>query len=677
VTYPLTFRSSATLFTLVLCLATSLLLWAAGAAAQSVDYGALQDLFGQPVTTSVVGTPQRVRDVPADMEIITADDIRRSGAIDIPGILSHVTGLDVERWTNLGADVSVRGYDGPDTPRLLVLINGRQVYLDIYGLTDWAALPVELIEIRQIEIVKGPNSALFGFNAAAGVINIITYNPVFDTMNTAKVSFGSQGYRDGSAVGTVRFGNTLALRLSAGGTLSDDFDTIRAIAASQNIPDRITRSHLGADAHWQINATSEAELEATYGADGRLAETSVWLPAFQETQNHSLSGRYTADTIAGIVTANAYTNWSHISELYGAAQVAYADVLTVATLQDVLKPTANQTIRLSTEYRNSSADTAPVTGAKIYYNIGALAAMWNWDALPALSLTASARLDALWLGRSGPPLAGSDLTNAFWNRQITTPSYNLGAVWRPDEADGVRLTVSRGLQLPSLIALGAVQSKVGVFDFSGNPATAPAVVENYEMDWDRELAGWKAHARVALFYQTTRDIATDNAATIRETANGNLLAWSGNVANSREIGAEFTFKGALAHAWRWGLSYSPRTVSEHFFPGNSEQTAGFDFARTTPRHVVNASLGWSGGPWELDSFFRFQSSSAGLARSDTGVFTLVPLGPVESCDVHAGYRVNDHITLSLAGQNLFLSSARQTVLGKIQQRIVGALSVGF
>jgi hypothetical protein len=61
---------------------------------QAVDYGALEQLFNEPVTTSVTGSPQRVSDVPATIEIITAKDIRRSGAKDIPGVLRHVRGID-------------------------------------------------------------------------------------------------------------------------------------------------------------------------------------------------------------------------------------------------------------------------------------------------------------------------------------------------------------------------------------------------------------------------------------------------------------------------------------------------------------------------------------------------------------------------------------------------------
>jgi iron complex outermembrane receptor protein len=152
--------------------------------AQAIDYGAFEQLLGEPVTASVTGSAQRASDVPATMEIITQDDIRRSGARDIPGILRHVAGVDVLEWANGQADVAVRGYDQSSSPRLLVLIDGRQVYGDYYGFTPWSSLPVELSAIRQIEIVKGPNSALFGFNAVGGVINIITYNPLYDNVNS-------------------------------------------------------------------------------------------------------------------------------------------------------------------------------------------------------------------------------------------------------------------------------------------------------------------------------------------------------------------------------------------------------------------------------------------------------------------------------------------------------------
>ncbi len=74
---------------------SSTALVASAAHAQSIDYGAMEQLFGEPVTTSATGSPRRSTEVPVAMEIISADDIKRSGAVDLPTILSRVAGLDV------------------------------------------------------------------------------------------------------------------------------------------------------------------------------------------------------------------------------------------------------------------------------------------------------------------------------------------------------------------------------------------------------------------------------------------------------------------------------------------------------------------------------------------------------------------------------------------------------
>ena len=106
-----------------------------------------------------------------------------------------------------------------------MLVNGRQVYADIYGYTPWSTLPIELSDIRQIEVVSGPSGALFGFNAVGGVINIVTYDPLYDDVNTASVTAGTQNLIQGTAIATFRFGDKGGMRISIGGRKNDDFTT--------------------------------------------------------------------------------------------------------------------------------------------------------------------------------------------------------------------------------------------------------------------------------------------------------------------------------------------------------------------------------------------------------------------------------------------------------------------
>ena len=198
---------------------------AAPLSAQSIDYGSLEQLFGEPVTTSATGAPLRAAEAPANMTIVTAEDIRRSGARDIPGVLRHVAGVDVLQWTNDYADVSVRGYNQAYSSRTLVLVDGRQVYADYYGYIPWSALPVEMSSIRQIEIVRGPSTGLFSLNAAGGVINIITSNPRYDNVNAVQARAGSQGMVETSGVATYRLESVGALRASGGYRTDGEFSS--------------------------------------------------------------------------------------------------------------------------------------------------------------------------------------------------------------------------------------------------------------------------------------------------------------------------------------------------------------------------------------------------------------------------------------------------------------------
>jgi len=241
-------------------------LTAHGAAhAQSVDYGSLEQLFGEPVTTSATGKPQRASDVPANVETITADAIRRSGADNIPDVLRFVPGLDVRRYGNGAADVGIHGYNRPFNLRLLVLINGQQAYLDDYGRTQWYALPVELDEIRQIEVVKGPNTALFGFNAASGVINIVTWDPLRDRVNSVTARGGTQQYGALSAVGTAQVANWGGVRVSAGGFRERDFvpPALASFDAAHRTDPQRESVAVDARARARLRAGVEATLNAS------------------------------------------------------------------------------------------------------------------------------------------------------------------------------------------------------------------------------------------------------------------------------------------------------------------------------------------------------------------------------------------------------------------------------
>ena len=120
--------------------------------------------------------------------------------------------------------------------------------------------------------------------------------------------------------------------------------------------------------------------------------------------------------------------------------------------------------------------------------MAALGAMWEWSALPSVTLTTAFRTDRWSLERKGPIPADLGLSNADWDRSKMTPSLNVGAVWQASDLDSLRFLVGRGVQLPNLLNLGGQLIPIPPFGWlAGVPNLEPTVVKNYEIGWAREL----------------------------------------------------------------------------------------------------------------------------------------------------------------------------------------------
>ena len=135
--------------------------------------------LGNIQITSVSKKAERLADAAASVYVITADDIRRSGAGTIPEVLRLAPNLQVAQVSAAGYAISARGFNGSNSSapnKLLVLIDGRSVYTPLFSGVFWDAQGVMLEDVERIEVVSGPGGTLWGVNAVNGVINIITRN---------------------------------------------------------------------------------------------------------------------------------------------------------------------------------------------------------------------------------------------------------------------------------------------------------------------------------------------------------------------------------------------------------------------------------------------------------------------------------------------------------------------
>src|SRR5687768_6192274 len=158
---------------------------------------------------------QPISEAPSNVYVITDDDIRQSGAVDLPTVLRRIPGIEVMQTTGADFNVSMRGNNQLSANKLLVMVDGRSIFVDVQANMYWKALPVTLPEIKRIEVLKGPASVLYGFNAFDGIINIITKSPEEMRGATLQVGGGAYGTISSAAIYANSY-KSLSYRLSYG-----------------------------------------------------------------------------------------------------------------------------------------------------------------------------------------------------------------------------------------------------------------------------------------------------------------------------------------------------------------------------------------------------------------------------------------------------------------------------
>jgi iron complex outermembrane receptor protein len=243
------------------------LLGMASAQAQPEQLASVQlgELSLEQLREVVVWTVGRQREhlgtAAAAVYVISADDIRRSGASTLPEALRLAPMLDVARADANQYAVSARGFNNVLANKLLVLIDGRTVYSPLFSGVFWEAQDVLLEDVERIEVVSGPATALWGTNAVNGLINIITREA--GTTEGASIA-ASLGHRErvGSARLGWRLGESAAARVYA--KTHDRDETHRADGSSVN--DQADGRLFGFRADWKRpDASLMLQAESTEG----------------------------------------------------------------------------------------------------------------------------------------------------------------------------------------------------------------------------------------------------------------------------------------------------------------------------------------------------------------------------------------------------------------------------
>jgi iron complex outermembrane receptor protein len=144
------------------------------------------------------------------IQVITQEDIRHSGATNVPEALRLASNLQVAQVNSSQWAISARGFNNVLANKLLVLIDGRVVYTPMYAGVFWDVQNLLLEDVERIEVISGPGGTLWGANAVNGVINIITKSAQDTKGFFAEAAAGTTL----NGLGSLRYGGKLTDNIS-------------------------------------------------------------------------------------------------------------------------------------------------------------------------------------------------------------------------------------------------------------------------------------------------------------------------------------------------------------------------------------------------------------------------------------------------------------------------------
>jgi len=252
---------------------------AASQPTQNLKALSLEQLGNVEVTTQSK-EPTEVWNTPAAVYVLTNEDIRRSGAATLPDLLRTVPGLEVAEFEGNQWAVGIRGFNSAFSKDILLLIDGRSTYTELFEGVYWDVQDVMLDDIDRIEIIRGPGGTIWGANAVNGVINIITKSAA-GTQGALATGLSGQVDR---FKGAIREGfqlkPNLHLRLFGKGLVREDEQN------PNNDPyDRWHLGHGGARLDWTPNQrdTMTVAADGYTGASGQAVSVGSYSPFAQVT----------------------------------------------------------------------------------------------------------------------------------------------------------------------------------------------------------------------------------------------------------------------------------------------------------------------------------------------------------------------------------------------------------
>ena len=622
----------------------------------------IRQLMQTEVTvTSVSKRPELVHKAASAIYVLTNEDIRRSGAVNIMEALRMVPGVLVSKLNQNRYAISIRGFNQRlGSSKLLVLIDGRSVYTPTDAGVFWIGQDTVLEDIERIEVIRGPGAALWGSNAVAGVINIITKSA--DKTQGSLIAGGIGTEEQGFA--TLRFGGKFenGMNYRVYGKYRD-----RDSGLDTNGNDAFDGKQIGQGGFrtdWKINEHDNLTMQGDYyrlNSDLDFTSRFVSLQAgsapFQGTNaqsGHNFLSRWT-HTLDDTSSYQLQMYYDHLKRKSGVPFDNVVDQFDI-DFQHNFSFWGNHNFSWGLNYRYIDYGLETTSIIENNRETSHLASIFVHDEIELIPQE--------WSVILGAKLEYNSFTDFEIQPSIRT-------AWNPHQNHTVWASVSRAVRIPTVLDHNITINQTlipspGIFG-TGNPTlirqdpntgTNAEELIAYEIGY-RAKINEKFNFDITGYYFDYDNLIASNFGTPAFFQPGppfptgfhdQLPVFNDNSLEGEVYGVELSGQWQVVRNWRLAASYTYVDTQLHAFPGSSvDSSQGFE-AEKEPNHIFNIRS-YLNLPHnlELDTFY-YYVSDRDAATPPVGNFQHIPA--YGRLDVRLGWQPMKNVNLSFVAQNL-------------------------
>ena len=605
----------------------------------------LDELAAVEVTTaSRVARP--MEETPAAVFVITRDDIRRSGADNVPELLRMVPGLHVAQINNSTYVVASRGFSQRHVDKLLVMKDGRTLYTPLFAGVYWDVQDTVLQDIERIEVIRGPGAAIWGANAVNGVINIITRSARETEGNLAALRVGS--------------GEDAEVVLRHGGAGPDGF-SYRVFAKGFEHGEGVLPNGVDANDGWR-------DRRAGFRVDGTLAGGDALMlqgELYRDEAGRDLVGMSDLGRNRG---ANLMARWSrersdgsgfNLQAYYDRTERKNSSLCQIRDTYDLdfqhhFPLGERQRLIWGAGYRVTDDENLTPPGSAVTLN-----PTTRSDELLSLFVQDEVELadERLWL-TLGAKYEHNDYTGDEWMP-------NLRLLWKVSPGQILWGAVTHAVRSPSRME-SDMRVSAGPVTVMGNPAMRSETLTAYELGWRGRLSG-DLTMDATLFHNDYDDLRSSELVAVVVP---NIFYRNDNRIVAESNGLELSATWDVSPDWRLALGYSWFDIDAEAAPWTTDP---FRLAETdyTPEHQLSLRSSHQWGPalafnWALN--VQGETPAAGLPG-------------FERLDVNVGWRPTPELTLRVGVDNLLdrrhvefvRATNEELVVGEVERRFFAQL----